>query len=103
MTQKRLLTLLSLILALVAGVLLIIDVARLPKELNVEWFADRAIAVALGLVAIIAGLMTYDRKYVPGGVVNVVIGILAVVIAHEMALGILILLAGILSLVAEGA
>ena len=103
MTQKRLLALLSLILALVAGILLILDVMHLPRELTLQWLVDRAVSVALGLVAIIGGLMTYDRRYVPGGIVNMVVGILAAVFAHEMALGILIIMAGVLSLVAEGA
>ncbi len=103
MTQKRLLALLSLILALVAGILLLLNIMQLHGDLTLGWFVGRAIEVTIGLVAILAGIMTYDRRYVPGGVVNVVVGILAIVVARETALGVLILLAGILSLVAEGA
>ena len=103
MTQKRLLALLSLIMALIAGILLILDIMIFPREITLRWLVDRAMAVALGLVAIIGGLMTYDRRYVPGGAVNLVVGVLAIVVVGEFALGVLILLAGILSLVAEGA
>jgi hypothetical protein len=66
MSERRLLAVLALLLALVAGLLLIFDNFHLSGEITLNWITSVAIAVILGVVLIVAGLIAYERRYMEG-------------------------------------
>lgn len=91
---------LALLLAFVAGLLLIFNHLYLPREITLEWIFGVAIAIILGVILIVAGLIVYERRYWEGGVLAIVVGII-VLIRWDIFSGILAILGGLLALVAE--
>jgi len=102
MRTKHVLALIALILGIVGGVLLCLGVANaMPRvlegraRLGVESF----ISVVLGIVVIIASVMIWKGSYLAGGVINIVLGIIAIFYGSNTE-GILILISGVLGVVA---
>jgi len=93
------LAMLAFLLALVAGLLLILDNFRLG-EITLSWIFDVVVGILLGIVLIAAGLIAYERRYMEGGVLAIVVGVI-VIIWWEIVPGVLALVSGILALAAE--
>jgi len=102
MSDRRLLALLALLIGLVAALLLLLGL-RLPggNESWGQWLERVAIALILGLIALVGSLMIYGGQYRTGGIINVVMGIVVILVASTTA-GILLVFSGILGLVAAG-
>ncbi|HEV8594064.1 MAG TPA: hypothetical protein VGR51_00855 [Thermoplasmata archaeon] len=102
MTERRLLALLALLIGLLAAVLLFLGF-RLPgqNEDFLQWLGRVAVRGILGLIALVGSLLIYGGQYRAGGIINVVMGIVVLVVESTTA-GLLLVFSGILGLVAAG-
>lgn len=105
MAQKRILALLGLLLGLVAGVLLLVNAftVRGNETITLEFLAERAILVLLGLAILFGSLLLYRGKHSTGGIVNLLLGVVVLVLGYGTTPGILAVISGVLGLVAEQA
>ena len=102
MKSKQLLALIALVLGIVGGVLLLVNfLEAIPRILEGirEIDIGSLITIAVGVIAIIASLMIWKGSYFAGGVINIILGIIAIVYGHRSE-GVLILLSGVLGVVA---
>jgi len=99
MSERRLLATIALLL----GLLVLVDF-RLPRgnEDFLVWLGDTAIRAVLGLVALLASLLIFGRQYRAGGVLNIIVGIVLLILRASLAGSLLIVFSGILGLVAAG-
>jgi len=102
MKSEHAFALIALILGIVGGVLLckgVIDVASKlfegSKHINVE----SPVLVGIGVIAIIASAMLWTGRYLAGGLINIVLGLIAVFYGKD-AEGLMILISGVLGIVA---
>ncbi len=100
MSEKRLLAVLALLLGLVAGLILILGGFDFPKQISLEWFGRQAVTLILGLVLIVAALVTYGGKYIEGGILSIALGVVAVFWFSQLP-GVLAIIGGLLGVVAE--
>ena len=102
MSERRLLALLALLIGLLAALLLLLGL-RLPRssEPFMDWLGKIAIDGILGLIAIGGSLLIYGGQHRAGGIINIVMGIVVLLIASTTA-GLLLIFSGILGLVAAG-
>lgn len=98
MRTDRLLGLLGFVLAIVGAVLLLRS--GLGLELSLNSLLRDLVPLVLGLVAVVGAFFLATRRYREGGLVCILIGIVALLVADQAA-GILTLLGGVLGLVAE--
>ncbi len=101
MTQRRLLALLALLLGLVAGLLLLLTILHIPRDVTLNWIIEEAVLAIIGLIIIVAGLIIYGGNYLIGGILCVVLGLLVLIYWQKIDVGLLSLLAGILAIIAE--
>jgi len=103
MSERRLLATIALLLGLLGGLLVLVDF-RLPRgnEDFLVWLGDTAIRAVLGLVALLASLLIFGRQYRAGGVLNIIVGIVLLILRASLAGSLLIVFSGILGLVAAG-
>jgi len=102
MKSEHAFALIALILGIVGGVLLFkgaIDVlSRLfdgGRHINFE----SPVLVGIGVIAIIASAMIWTGRYLTGGVINIILGIVTVFYGRDTE-GLMILISGILGIVA---
>ena len=102
MTERRLLTLLALLLGLL-GALLVLLGFRLPNpnEPFSQWLGKIAVEGILALVALGSSLLIFGGQYRVGGIMSIVIGIAILIVGSDTA-GLLVVFSGILGLVAAG-
>jgi len=101
MKSKHAFALLALILGIVGGVLLLrgfvdfaSDLVEGGRHLNFEFL----VLAGIGVVAIIGGVMVWTGRYFAGGLINVILGLIAVFYGRDTE-GLLILISGILGIV----
>jgi len=102
MKSKHVFALMALILGIVGGVLLCkgaIDLASKLVEGSRRIGFESPVLVGIGFVAIIASVMLWKGSYLAGGVINMVLGIVAVFYGKD-AEGIMVLISGVLGVVA---
>jgi len=101
MKSEHAFALIALILGILGGVLLCkgaIDVAlKLFEGRHIS--AASVLLVGIGIIAIIAGAMIWAGRYLAGGVINIVLGIIAVFYGRD-AEGLMVLISGVLGVVA---
>ena len=105
MTEKRLLALLAMLIGLVGGLLVLVDALDVGRgQLTLSLAADAVIAAILG-VAILAGtLLIYRGKYSSGGIVNILLGIVILILPRTSTTGgILAIVSGVVGFVAAEA
>lgn len=102
MSERRLLALLALLIGLLAVLLLLLGF-RLPNnnEDFLQWLGRIAVRGILGLIALLGSLLIFGGQYRAGGIINVVMGIVVLLIESTTA-GLLLVFSGILGLVAAG-
>ncbi len=105
MSERRLLGLLGFVLGLIGGVLILVSVFayRGNAALTVEFVLDRLIQIVFGVLILFASLLLYRRSYSTGGILNLVLGIVGLVIGVSQVGAILALLSGVLGLIANEA
>ena len=102
MKSEHTFALIALILGIVGGILLcknaisvISKVLEGGRHVNFE----SPVLVGIGVVVIIASVMLWTGRYLAGGVINIVLGIIAVFYGKD-AEGIIILISGVLGVLA---
>ncbi len=107
MSEKRDLALVGFILGLLGGVLVLASSLGFARgnlfSITLQEVLNSAIAIILGLAILFGSLLIYRRQYSTGGILNLVLGILVLVIATSELGGILALISGVLGLVANEA
>lgn len=100
-SEKRFLAIVSLLLALLGGLLLILGSLHLSKNLSFEIVGKSLLSLVLGVVIIIGGLAIYREDYKAGGILNLIIGVAAALLV-DLTSGILAILSGVLGLLCSG-
>lgn len=102
MTEKRLLALLALLIGLVSGLLILVEALRGIQQLNGLAYALGQLVVAiLGVAILAASLLIYRGKYSSGGILDIFLGIVVLVLNLSSTGGILAIVAGVVGLVAS--
>jgi len=102
MRTKHVLALIALILGIIGGVLLCLGVANaIPRVLEGRAHVgfESLISLIIGIIVIIASVIIWKGSYLVGGVVNIVLGAIAIFYGNNTE-GILILISGVLGAVA---
>ncbi len=102
MKTKHVLALMALILGIVGGVLLCIGVANaIPRVLEgrAHLGLESLISIVIGTMAIITSVMIWKGSYLAGGIVNIVLGAIAIFYGRDTE-GILVLISGVLGVIA---
>jgi len=102
MKSKDVLALLALILGIVGGVLLLIDgIEAIPRFLEGRARVDvgLVVVVGVGIIAPVASAMIWRGSYFTSGVINIVLGFVAVVFGRETE-GVIVLVSGVLGIIA---
>ena len=102
MKSEHAFALIALILGVAGGVLLCkgaIDVVSKLLEGSRHINFESPVLVGIGVVAIIASAMLWTGRYLAGGVINMVLGIVTVFYGKD-AEGIMVLISGVLGVVA---
>jgi len=104
MTEKRILALLAMLIGLIAGLLLLIralDITRGGTS-NLNVILDTVISALLGIAILVGSLMIYRSQYSSGGIINIVLGIVAIILPQGgQTAGILAIISGVLGLIAS--
>jgi len=102
MKGKHVLALVALIFGIVGGVLLCMSVFdAVPRLLEgrAHVGVESLVIVGVGVVAIIASVIVWRGSYLAGGLVNIVLGVIAVYYGKDSE-GIIVLISGVLGVVA---
>jgi len=102
MKTEHAFALIALILGIVGGVLLCkgaIDVIAKLLEGRGHINVESPVLVGIGVIAIIASAMVWTGRYLAGGVINMVLGIITVFYGRD-AEGLMVLISGVLGIVA---
>ena len=102
MTEGRAVGLVGVLLALIGGVLLLIDALDGSRRtITLDQLARIAFALALVVAAFLAATVMYKSRYSAGGLLGVVVGaVIAIVHGGYFPAGILVALGGVLGVVA---
>ena len=102
MRAEQALALIALMLGIIGGVLLLGGgfgfLLRL-LEGNVTINSETLFITSIGIVAIIASVIIWTGRYVAGGSINIILGVL-MVLYGEVQQGLIILISGILGIIA---
>jgi hypothetical protein len=102
MKTEHAFALIALILGIVGGVLLCkgaIDVIAKLLEGTGHINVESPVLVGIGVITIIASAMVWTGRYVAGGLINMVLGIITVFYGRD-AEGLMVLISGVLGIVA---
>lgn len=102
MTEKKLLAILSFLLALIGGILVLVGVFNVSRNTSIDfdYLAGRTIDLVLAIGAILCGFYMYKGHASTGGLLTIVVGILILVDQGGIELeGTLVLLGGVLGIV----
>ncbi len=104
MSERRDLAIVGLVLGLLGGALILARSIG-PFEgrfasITLSGLLGSAVYIILGLAILYGSVLIYRGRYSSGGLLNVVLGIVAIIIADQLA-GILVLISGILGLLAS--
>ena len=102
MKSEHAVALIAMILGIIGGVLLcrgIIDVASKIFEGNRHINIESPVLIIVGIVAIVSSAMLWTGRYLAGGVINIILGVITVFYGKE-AEGIMILISGVLGIAA---
>ncbi len=102
MKSEHAFALIALILGVVGGVLLCkgaIDLVATLLEGRGHFGLESPLLVGIGVIAIIAGAMIWTGRYLAGGVINMVLGLVTVFYGRD-AEGLIVLISGVMGIVA---
>ena len=102
MKTEHAFALIALILGIIGGVLLCkgaIDVIAKLLEGRGHINVESPVLVGIGVIAIIASAMVWTGRYLAGGVINMVLGIITVFYGRDVE-GLMVLISGVLGIVA---
>jgi hypothetical protein len=102
MKSKQVLALIAMLLGIIGGIFLLVDfLETIPRILDgrAHVGVESIIIVGIAVIAIIASVIIWRGSYFAGGVINIVIGAIAIIYGIRSE-GVLILISGILGVVA---
>jgi len=102
-SEKKLLAILSFLLALIGGILVLVGVFNVSRNTNIDlnYLGRHAVELILGFGAILCGIYAYKGHINTGGLLTVVVGILIAVDQGRVGLeGALVILGGVLCIIA---
>jgi hypothetical protein len=105
MTEKRILALLAFLIGLIGGLLILVRALNTIQgsPFNLDRAINVSIAALLGIAILVGSLLIYRAKYSSGGIVNIVLGIVALILPADYTGGILAIVSGVIGLVAHEA
>ena len=101
MTEKRLFALVALLIGFVAGLLILVDAVNAIQLSSVGSMLGQLVGVVLGVAILLASLLIYRSKYGSGGILDILLGVVALVLHLNSTGGILAIVAGIVGLIAS--
>lgn len=103
MTERRLLALIGLLIGLIGGLLILSDGLRaVLLTANLESLLGDVVFLVLGIAILLGSVMMYRGQYGSGGIVNILLGIVAFILDANSIGAILAIVAGVIGLVATG-
>jgi len=104
-TEKRLLAVLGFLLALIGGILLLARAfGGIGGSTTIDEVARRAVGAILGVAAILGGLFIYKGRMSTGGLLTILIGVIAFILqAGSILEVVLIIIGGVLGIVGSEA
>ena len=104
MTERRLLALVALLIGVIGGLLILIEALPAFRQItDLTRALSGLVALILGLAILAASLLIYRSQYSSGGILDILLGIVALVLALSFTGSILAILAGVIGLVAAQA
>jgi hypothetical protein len=102
MTEKRLLALIALLIGLVGGLLILNEAVRDFRGIfDLASLLSSLVVLIVGVAILAASLLIYRSRYGSGGVLDIVLGILALILQMSQIGAILAIVAGVIGLVAS--
>src|SRR3989442_15640242 len=81
MTEKRVLALLAMLIGLIAGLLILVNALDIGRSnLTLSQVLNAGIADLLGIAILVGSLLIYRGKYSSGGIINILLGIAALIL-----------------------
>ena len=106
MSEKRDLAIVGLLLGLLGGALILAaslgPIGGRFVNITLADVVSSAVYIILGVAILFGSLLIYRGRYSTGGILNLVLGVVALLIADRIG-GILALISGVIGLVANGA
>ena len=102
MTEKKLLDILSFLLALIGGILVLAGVLIVSgsTKIDLAYLGKRAVPLILGIAAILCGAYMFKGHINTGGLLTIVVGVLIAVDQGSVGLeGALVILGGVLGII----
>ena len=104
MTEKRVLALLAMLIGLIAGLLILVNALDLGRgNLDLNRILNAGVVALLGIAILVGSLLIYRGKYSSGGIVNIILGIVAILLSLSTMGAILAIVSGVVGLVASEA
>src|SRR3989441_464498 len=104
MTEKRVLALLAMLIGLIAGLLILVNALDIGRSnLSLSQVLNAGIAALLGIAILVGSLLIYRGKYSSGGIINILLGIVALILSISTTGSILAIVSGVIGLVATEA
>src|SRR5207247_10044227 len=101
MTEKRLLALVALLIGLVAGLLILVDGVNGIQLSSVGSLLGQLVGVVLGVAILLASPLIYRSKYSSGGILDILLGVVSLVLHVTSTGGILAIVAGVVGRIAS--
>lgn len=101
MTERRLLALIALLIGLVGGLLILSEkLGSIRLTANLDSILDALVFLILGLAILLGSVLIYRGNYGSGGIVNILLGVVAFILNANSIGAILAIVAGVIGLVA---
>ena len=102
MTEKRLLALIALLIGLVGGLLILSEAVRGFRGVSdLAAILSALVPLVLGIAILAASLLIYRSKYGSGGLLDIILGVVALILQLNQIGAILAIVAGVIGLVAS--
>jgi len=102
MTEKRLLELIALLIGLVGGLLILNEAVRGFRGVSdLAAILSALVPLVLGIAILAASLLIYRSKYGSGGLLDIILGVVALILQLNQIGSILSIVAGVIGLVAS--
>jgi len=103
-SEKRLLALIALLIGLVGALLILTDALNAVRgTIDLASALSLLIFVILGVAILLASFLIYRGKYGSGGILNILLGVVALILQADRTGAILAIVAGVVGLIAAEA
>src|SRR2546427_10854472 len=82
MTERRVLDVRAMLIRLIAGLLILVNALdRGRGNLDLNRILNAGVAALLGIAILVGSLLIYRGKYSSGGIINIILGIVAILLS----------------------